>query len=133
MAFWEELFEGEMLAGSWLTALMGLGAVLTVPTILPTIGNAMRPVIKGAVKTGLMAYGRARETAAEVGEQVNDLIAEVREELEDGKHMKSPSSSPIITPGHETPSRMHPETHQGEALIVRPGEEKKPRGETRKT
>jgi hypothetical protein len=133
MAFWEELVEGEMLAGPWSSALVGIGAVLTVPTMLPAIGHAMRPVMKAAVNTGLMAYGTARETVAEVGEQINDLIAEVREELEDGKHVSPPSSSSIITPAHEAPGGMHGETHEADPLIVKPGEEKKPRGEARRT
>ena len=59
---------------------------LTVAIVVPIVVNAVapfvRPVGRGVLKTGIMAVEKLRETASEFGELVDDLTAEVQEELQ---------------------------------------------------
>jgi hypothetical protein len=74
------LFE-DALKGSWGAALVGVGVALVAPTVLPAVGAALRPLAKSAIKGGVMLYHSVKETIAEAGEQVNDMVAEVRAEV----------------------------------------------------
>ena len=76
------LFE-DALKGSWSAALVGVGVALVAPTVLPAVGAALRPLAKSAIKGGVMLYDSVKETIAEAGEQVNDMVAEVRAEVEE--------------------------------------------------
>jgi len=59
---------------------------LTVAIVVPMVVNAVapfvRPVGRGVLKTSIIAVEKLRETAAEFGELVDDLTAEVQEELQ---------------------------------------------------
>lgn len=74
MALFEELFEGA--AGP---VAIGIGALVLAPKVLPVVGRILRPVVKGAIKTGMTIY---EETYASVAEATGDLVAEARAELE---------------------------------------------------
>lgn len=87
MAGIEDMFKG----GGGLV--LGLGAVILAPTVLPTIGRLLRPAAKAAIKGGIVLY---RETFAELGEIANDLVAEARSELEEGG-----SAVPAMATAHE--------------------------------
>jgi hypothetical protein len=58
---------------------LGVGALMLVPALLPALGRVLRPVAKGIIKTGMSVYD---ETFATVREATGDLIAEARAELE---------------------------------------------------
>jgi hypothetical protein len=45
------------------------------------IVNVGRPLLKGAIKGAIMAYGRGQEVVGELGETIEDLTAEARSEL----------------------------------------------------
>jgi hypothetical protein len=77
-------FLEDVTKGGWTTALVGVGVALLAPSVLPAVGAALRPLTKALVKGGVMAYDAAKESLAEAGEQVNDLIAEARAEIEEG-------------------------------------------------
>jgi len=62
--------------------LVGIGAALAAPIILPAAGATVRPIAKGLVWGFLAAAEKVRELAAETREQVNDLVAEVRAEVD---------------------------------------------------
>ncbi len=64
MALLEEVFEG--VAGP---AALGIGALFLVPTIMPAIGRVLRPVAKGIIKTGIMAYDEAQSAVSEAYEE----------------------------------------------------------------
>jgi hypothetical protein len=73
------LIEEELLAG------MVLGvAAMAFPNLVPRLGRAVRPLFKSAVRAGYGLAAKTRETVAEVGEQFEDVIAEVRAEHEHG-------------------------------------------------
>jgi hypothetical protein len=64
---------------------LGVGALMLAPTLLPALGRMLRPVAKGIIKTGMTVYD---ETYSTMREATGDLIAEARAELqhEDQKH-----------------------------------------------
>jgi Protein of unknown function (DUF5132) len=78
MAIFEDVVAGEAATG----LVVGLAAAVVVSAILPTIVSVGRPLLKGAIKGGIMLYERGQEVAAELGETVEDLFAEAKSELE---------------------------------------------------
>lgn len=64
----------------------GLAVNLTVAIVVPMLVTAVapfvRPVGRSVLKTGILAVEKLRETASELGELVEDLTAEVQEELQ---------------------------------------------------
>ena len=60
---------------------------LTVAIVVPMVVNAVapyvRPVGRSVLKTGILAVEKLRETAAEFGELVEDITAEVQDELQE--------------------------------------------------
>ncbi len=73
------IIEPELIPGM----LIGAGAWLA-PKLLPSIGNMLRPAVKGIVKAAYSATNAVREVAAEAGEQMEDIVAEARAEQEGG-------------------------------------------------
>jgi hypothetical protein len=65
------LISSELLPGM----LIGVAAAM-----LPGIGPKMRPFLKSTVKAGFSAVRKTREMIAEAGEQMQDMIAEVKAE-----------------------------------------------------
>lgn len=78
MAIFEEVVAGEAATG----LVVGLAAVVAAPVILPAIISVGRPLLKGAIKGGIMLYERGQEMAAELSETFEDLVAEAKSELE---------------------------------------------------
>lgn len=62
-------------------AAIGIGVAILVPVAVKYLAPFIRPVARSTVKAGLLALEKGRETAAELGEIFDDLIAEVREEM----------------------------------------------------
>ena len=54
--------------------LMGVTAGLLAPVVV----RAAEPVVRVALKAGLLAYEKGRETVAELTETVDDVVAEVK-------------------------------------------------------
>ena len=79
MALIEDMFKGNALTG----VAVGAAALFLGPTVLPTIGRALRPVAKTMIKGGIMLY---RETVNGIGELTTDLVAEAKSELEQDRH-----------------------------------------------
>jgi hypothetical protein len=64
--------------------LIGVGAAIAAPIILPAAGSIVRPVAKGLIWGYLAAADKLKELAAETREQMNDLVAEAQAEYHDG-------------------------------------------------
>src|SRR5262245_62132260 len=80
MALFDDVFEG--FGSSWVSnVLVGAGIVLVVPIVVPALAAGMRPLAKAVIKGGITIYDRGAEMVAEAGEQLSDLVAEVRSEL----------------------------------------------------
>jgi hypothetical protein len=60
---------------------VGVGAAVLAPLVSPAVGKVARPVLKSAIKGGLLAYGKAKVLGAEALETLEDLAAEARTEL----------------------------------------------------
>jgi hypothetical protein len=71
------LLEVELIPGM----LIGVAAML-FPKLVPRLGTVVRPIVKSAVRAGMVVTERARETVAEATEQVQDIVAEVRAQHE---------------------------------------------------
>jgi Protein of unknown function (DUF5132) len=60
----------------------GLAAAGVVKHLAPALSDTGRPLLKGLIKVGLIAFETSREKLAQAGEIVEDLFAEARAELE---------------------------------------------------
>jgi hypothetical protein len=60
---------------------VGVGAVLLSPVIIPTALQFGKPLMKGAIKGGVILYRRGREVYAEVAESAGDMLAEAVVEI----------------------------------------------------
>ncbi len=71
---------------------IGVGALILIPKLFPSVGRALRPVAKEAIKAGIAVYDR---TVATVTEATGDLVAEARAELEsDAAHRDAHQERP---------------------------------------
>ena len=73
---------------------IGLGAVLLAPVVIPLVGTVLRPVAKAAIKGSLVAYEKAKLTAAETFESLEDLAAEAKAELAEAAEPEKPKKAP---------------------------------------
>lgn len=73
----DDLVESQLLAGVAVAA----GVLILAPIALPALIGVARPLVKTAVKTGIVLYERGLEAAAEMGEAFEDIVAEAKAEL----------------------------------------------------
>jgi hypothetical protein len=64
-----------------MSLLIGVGAAVLAPALIPAVTTAVRPLLKGAMKVGVTLYEKGNEAVAEAGEVMEDLIAEAKSEL----------------------------------------------------
>ncbi|MFP4007065.1 MAG: DUF5132 domain-containing protein [Spirulinaceae cyanobacterium] len=57
--------------------LLGVGAVVLAPSVLPIL----KPVTKAAIKTGVVFYEKTKGAIAESGEVLGDMVAEAKAEI----------------------------------------------------
>jgi hypothetical protein len=62
---------------------IGIGAAVLGPAVLPALAGVAKPLLKAAIKSGLLLYEKGKETAAELSEVVEDVVAEAKAEMED--------------------------------------------------
>jgi hypothetical protein len=60
---------------------IGIGALVLAPVLLPVVAVAARPLIKAGLKGGILFYEKSKEMIAETQELFEDLAAEVKAEL----------------------------------------------------
>lgn len=73
---------GDLLKGNAATGLLiGVGALVLAPVMLPALAAIGKPVAKAFIKGGIIFFEKSRETFAELGEVAEDLVAEARSEL----------------------------------------------------
>lgn len=61
--------------------MIGIGASILAPVILPVLASIARPLAKATVKGGFLLFEKGKEVVAETGEFMEDLVAEARSEL----------------------------------------------------
>ena len=83
------------LKGNVVTGLaIGIGAAILAPTVLPAVANAAKPLIKAAIKSGIIIFEKGKETAAELGEVFEDIVAEAKAEMADANKEAAPAVPP---------------------------------------
>ena len=99
MALFDDIVEG---FGSSLVSsvLLGVGVVLVAPMVVPALAVGMRPLAKAVIKGGMMVYDKEAEVFAEAGEQLSDLVAEVRSELDATATVASDAAASAATDGN---------------------------------
>lgn len=78
MAGLDDLFKGNIVTG----LAVGVGVAILAPVIAPVLASVGKPLAKSMIKSGMLLYEKGRETAAELGEVFEDLMAEAKAELE---------------------------------------------------
>jgi hypothetical protein len=71
---------GDGLKGAVPSILVVLGVAMAAPIVLPAVAAVSRPLAKTLIKGYLVLADTIKEFAAEAGEQVCDLVAEVKAE-----------------------------------------------------
>lgn len=77
MALFDDILKGNVVTG----LAIGIGAAVLAPVMLPILAGVAKPLAKAAIKGGLILYEKGKEAVAEVGEMVEDVVAEVKSEL----------------------------------------------------
>jgi len=65
-----------------LGAAVAVGAVMLVPGVAGALGRAGKPLLRAAMRTGSVGYDEFRKAGAETYEHMEDIAAEIREEME---------------------------------------------------
>ncbi|AFM22947.1 DUF5132 domain-containing protein [Desulfomonile tiedjei] len=65
----------------WTGIAIGVGLLLA-PVVVPVVAASMRPLMKAVIRNGYLVYERGREMLEEVTEMTEDIIAEVKSEIE---------------------------------------------------
>ncbi len=64
---------------------IGAAAVLLAPVVLPIVGAVLKPVAKSVIKGGILAFESAKVALAETQETVEDIVAEAKAEIAEGR------------------------------------------------
>jgi hypothetical protein len=94
MALFDNGLKGNILGG----LAIGIGAAILAPVVLPVLASVAKPLAKAVIKSGFILYEKGKETIAEVGEIVEDIVAEAKAEYEEAQK----EASTVATPGGET-------------------------------
>jgi len=95
MALFDDMVQG--LTSSWVpSVLVGVGVALVAPIVVPALAGSMRPLAKAVMKGGMLVYDKGAEVIAEASEQLSDMIAEARSELD------AAAAAAAHTNGHTT-------------------------------
>jgi hypothetical protein len=81
----------------FLGVVVGIAAAGIVKGLAPAFKGLGRPLAKAAIKSGLLVYETGRETLAQIGEVVEDLVAEVKAER--AMEAASASGEAVAPPG----------------------------------
>ena len=64
----------------------GIAAIIMLPVLVPVVaGKVGKPLAKATIKGGIVLYEKGKGVIAEVGESIEDIIAEAKAELAEGK------------------------------------------------
>ncbi|MBF0557822.1 MAG: DUF5132 domain-containing protein [Nitrospirae bacterium] len=89
MALFDNGLKGNVLTG----LAIGIGASIFAPQVIPALAGVIKPIAKAAIKGSLVLYEKSKETVAEVGEMMEDIVAEVKAEMAES-HEQSAGINP---------------------------------------
>ena len=75
----------------------GIGAALLAPIVLPVLGQNGKPLVKAALKEGILLYEKGKEAFAEATDSWEDLVAEAKYELAQDQREEAKSATPPTT------------------------------------
>lgn len=84
--------------GTFAAFTLGVAAALTARTFAPSLGRWARPVVRGAVKQGLILSQGAQVRAAGLREDLEDLVAEARQEVAHESAATAGAATPAAPP-----------------------------------
>jgi len=87
MALFDDLLKGETAKG----LAIGFGVAILAPVALAALSGVGKPLARAMIKSGILLFEKGRETVAEFGEVIEDLVAEARAELQEA-HAASASA-----------------------------------------
>jgi len=97
-----------MNSSGWKGVGYSVAVAVLVPLVVPVVVRASGPLARAAGRTGAALYEKGREMAAELGEVVDDLVAETKAEfaasamaLEDPASLAQPETSVAESPEKE--------------------------------
>jgi hypothetical protein len=79
MALFDNGLKGNIVTG----LAIGIGTALFAPQVIPALAGVVKPLAKAAIKGSLVVYEKSKEAFAEVGEMMEDIVAEVKAEMEE--------------------------------------------------
>jgi hypothetical protein len=60
----------------------GIAAIVMLPVLVPVVaGKVGKPIAKASIKGGIVLYEKGKGVIAQVGESIEDIIAEAKVEL----------------------------------------------------
>lgn len=69
----------------------GIAAIALLPFLAPVVAGAGKPLAKATIKGGILLYEKSRSVIAEVGEALEDIVAEAKAELSEAQAEESES------------------------------------------
>jgi hypothetical protein len=76
---------------------IGAAAVLLAPILLPVVAGIVRPIAKGLIKGGILAYEGVKVAVAEAQETIEDVAAEAAAEIAESRQEAAPPPPPART------------------------------------
>lgn len=91
---------GNGLKGNILSGLaFGIGAAIVAPVVVPVLAGVAKPLAKATIKSGMMLYEKGKEVYAETTEVLEDIVAEVKAEMEETSEIPAPNVTDIKNGG----------------------------------
>jgi peptide subunit release factor 1 (eRF1) len=82
------------LKGNVMTGLaIGIGAAILAPAVIPVVANVAKPLLKAAIKTGIIMFEKGKETVAELNEVFEDIVAEAKAEVAEAHNPSEQAAS----------------------------------------
>ncbi len=63
----------------------GIAAIVLLPVLVPVVAGVGKPLAKATIKGGIVLYEKGKGVIAEVGETLEDIVAEAKAELASAK------------------------------------------------
>lgn len=80
---------------------IGVGAAALIKGVGSAFKGAGRPLAKATIKSGIIVLDKGREAAAHARETFEDLVAEVRSEMEEEARAQAATPEPLAPPQPE--------------------------------
>ena len=90
---------------------VGIGLIAITPLVLPVAAAVAGPLGRAAAKAGGVLYEKTRETLAELGEVMDDFVAEAKDELEHREEVEGGAEPPTAEVGEGAASETAGTTH----------------------